>query len=1064
MEVNPLSAEIAAIPTHDLVELRRIVKFDPSEPRDPEGRWTSGTTVAGADRSDDEAILALGDDPVRWAARDWSGGGFAEHNYTSVRAALASGNEKAPGWEHGHILVNAVNGSKPTTYALYRGIAAPTSVYNQLQLLDPGDRIDLNLSSWTRDPGVAKQFANDVYMTGAQETGDPNAHPVMFDLQPGAHAYDATNDIVQGPKYSEHLTEGRFAVDDVQRVGNGLTVTLTQMETLDADQLAGTKVATMKGPPQFLDWLEPYMDQRMVPPLDRLSTAKLVDLRERIEKRKLWRIHRIGGGLRRQSRVEPIVARLKAGLIALAEEHGNRDITTKAFDPSEPRDEAGRWTADGSSSKVAPDVLARVRSEALAKWQRDPAPTAAQVARANHLYSTEPAARVEANARGSAADRERRELNLLREFGDGKTCPCVYCGLRLDGPHLTQDRLWPGRDGGRYTNANLVPACFNCNASRGDKPFPSVVAGWSAKAAGPFAGASVRAREVLGNGSGLDAEPRLVEGLLETWRVESLGYDQTVVDGVPVDPHTITALKYSEAQPRVPAGSPEGGEFASATASPYYPSYSGHADTIKTMDAAADRAGMTIDDFVRQRFAGEPALAIGKAIDRVQAVLPGSLRGVALKTESPDLMPGGRTTAGATSPDGKQIKISDEAGARSPGQLTPGQPLAWVDRGTHPAYYDPNADHSWTAGGNTTEGVVLHELCHAALDNGGARWLNAAYNWKTAYDLALTTPPLTAYAQQDSGSGKERAAELLTAGLLGQHSPSIDTFYQAVTSSYVPRALKYNPDQPREPAGSPRGGEFAGFGEGSDLHRAANAWIMSNAVGKIRAAIADPTTPPEPLTGYRNRPRVVDRTPYTMSINSREAAQELLKAVNSADPTRKALFRGISVPAADYPKFLEAFSKGSKVDLNLASWTSLKDHAYYYTQVPGGGVNPYASPDDHPVVFKLMPGAQAYDVTGQIDRTYSTPSWQQESVTAGQFQVVKVEPDVKWSDWSGTVRWDQVDTPTTVITLRQTATLDVSALAGTKMATLDRPPQFLDWLEPLMDGRMNPTIGEEGSK
>lgn len=60
---------------------------------------------------------------------------------------------------------------------------------------------------------------------------------------------------------------------------------------------------------------------------------------------------------------------------------------------------------------------------------------------------------------------------LLKEYGNGVE---VVCALKLvcDGKTLTQatvtlDRIIPGLVGGRYSNANIQPACIDCNYARG---------------------------------------------------------------------------------------------------------------------------------------------------------------------------------------------------------------------------------------------------------------------------------------------------------------------------------------------------------------------------------------------------------------------------------------------------------------------------------------------------------------------------------------------------------------------------------------------------------------------
>jgi len=68
--------------------------------------------------------------------------------------------------------------------------------------------------------------------------------------------------------------------------------------------------------------------------------------------------------------------------------------------------------------------------------------------------------------RGNSYDRRRRKQWLLDTFGDGKTCACHWCNKRLTFETLTQDRVVPGEQGGRYVKSNLVPACFECNRGR----------------------------------------------------------------------------------------------------------------------------------------------------------------------------------------------------------------------------------------------------------------------------------------------------------------------------------------------------------------------------------------------------------------------------------------------------------------------------------------------------------------------------------------------------------------------------------------------------------------------
>ena len=71
--------------------------------------------------------------------------------------------------------------------------------------------------------------------------------------------------------------------------------------------------------------------------------------------------------------------------------------------------------------------------------------------------------------RGNSKQRRARKWHLLRLWGDGETCPCLYCGKTLDFATLEADRVKPGSAGGSYRRENVIPACKQCNVLRGDK-------------------------------------------------------------------------------------------------------------------------------------------------------------------------------------------------------------------------------------------------------------------------------------------------------------------------------------------------------------------------------------------------------------------------------------------------------------------------------------------------------------------------------------------------------------------------------------------------------------------
>ncbi len=108
---------------------------------------------------------------------------------------------------------------------------------------------------------------------------------------------------------------------------------------------------------------------------------------------------------------------------------------------------------------------------------------------------------------------------------------------------MTRDRIWPGAEGGRYVNANLVPACGPCNKMRGDLPFANVMQAVSAafagvtKAAEHLVGQRVTAAEFVSPDS--DREPRELTGVLASRYVPGLDYDRLTVDGIAVQPETV---------------------------------------------------------------------------------------------------------------------------------------------------------------------------------------------------------------------------------------------------------------------------------------------------------------------------------------------------------------------------------------------------------------------------------------------------------------------------------------------------------------------------------------------
>lgn len=123
---------------------------------------------------------------------------------------------------------------------------------------------------------------------------------------------------------------------------------------------------------------------------------------------------------------------------------------------------------------MADAAAPRLNPIALAKIAACPVPTPEAILR-NRVQIATPR-RHGGELRGNSTDRRNRTNRLLAEFGDGVTCPCVYCGTELTAATLTQDKIYTGDQGGRYTYANLLPSCITCNQRRSDATIHEFVA------------------------------------------------------------------------------------------------------------------------------------------------------------------------------------------------------------------------------------------------------------------------------------------------------------------------------------------------------------------------------------------------------------------------------------------------------------------------------------------------------------------------------------------------------------------------------------------------------------
>jgi hypothetical protein len=119
-----------------------------------------------------------------------------------------------------------------------------------------------------------------------------------------------------------------------------------------------------------------------------------------------------------------------------------------------------------ASARLAPWDQSQIAKQAADKIAAAPVPSDAD--RASNAYDLAHSKRAGGEKRGNNTDRHRRTAKLLTEFGDGTTCPCVWCGVTLTPKSLTQDKIFTNVQGGRYKIANLLPSCNKCNHRRDD--------------------------------------------------------------------------------------------------------------------------------------------------------------------------------------------------------------------------------------------------------------------------------------------------------------------------------------------------------------------------------------------------------------------------------------------------------------------------------------------------------------------------------------------------------------------------------------------------------------------
>lgn len=207
-----------------------------------------------------------------------------------------------------------------------------------------------------------------------------------------------------------------------------------------------------------------------------------------------------------------------------------------------------------------------VADQKYSEYQATISPEDREAAEARHAASS----RAGGDDRPGYPTRVRMAQKLTAEFGDGHTCPCIYCGRTLEPGTISLDRLVPGSEGGKYIMPNLAPTCYECNQRRGDDDYTETMADakdWL-QSTGLAAAAGMMLEPVLPLGSwvtakciGYSDDPTQadpdspadipleeVSGKLDGYSVDFLDYYKHIVAGYDVDPETVQSTPESETE------------------------------------------------------------------------------------------------------------------------------------------------------------------------------------------------------------------------------------------------------------------------------------------------------------------------------------------------------------------------------------------------------------------------------------------------------------------------------------------------------------------------------------
>ena len=273
-----------------------------------------------------------------------------------------------------------------------------------------------------------------------------------------------------------------------------------------------------------------------------------------------------------------------------------------------------------------------------------------------------------------------------------------------------------------------------------------------------------------------------------------------------------------------------------------------------------------------------------------------------------------------------------------------------------------------------------------------------------------------------------------------------------------PPIRKYSESQPRVPAGSPEGGQFAGGAGEPDpeaLKGGLKAWVghwfdddlnppyVKDYHEQIRQALAG-----ESVAAFTSSVGGQQFSiPATPEVAQRylEQGRALLQAVARAPSTMDPLYRGLKMTEEQKASFLSNIKVGGRLDLNLSSWSKDLDAAGKYT---GAGLSGrFGSPR---VLMEIVGDKQALDVG-------ATPlPWEKEFLTDGRFTVLDVvERVAEQSPYRNTPNLPSPPMETVVMLQQESVFHDPAQTYGTKVSKLELgEARFIPEVEQFMDGRM----------